>query len=214
MNMMKKNNCNSRRHFWRVLVATLLLSGSFTSVGAIIVGDDTISRGYEDTYDNTAFGLASKVFTSGTGFAAVDMWSTYLYRAGTVAMLVLRDTGDANNPVVVGFDQQTGSAGLNNFSLSSAIFVQTGDYLGFWNGTGRIEFGSTGALDTIYSCAVGNCPSTLPAVGGTIELPSANILSRDYSINASFTEVSEPGALALICLGLAGLGFARRKTKA
>ena len=86
-----------------------------------------------------------------------------------------------------------------------------GDILGLFIGTSKVDFEYSGA-DSVRWCGFNGCISNANsqlAAGQTVSLTGSG--GRIYSANV--TVVPEPMTVALLGLGLAGLGFRAKRKK-
>lgn len=181
----------------------VLLAGPITSANAITIGADAIDRANNDSFSNFAIGLQSTPIPSAH---KIDSWKVFTGNTGELALLILN--GNAATPTVRGVFQETiAVAGLNMFNLATPFSIQTGDFLGIWMGGAKVDWDNNGG-GIGYSTA--GLFASAPTVGTAFNLNTS--LNRTYSINVNY--IPEPGALAILGLGLIGLGMVRRKQAA
>ena len=194
------------------LACGLLLTGSYAA-HAIQIGNDAINRGTSDGFSNFVIVLPTKTFPS-NGF--IGSWNVLTALTGDLALLIL--SGSEASPTVEGVFQET-IATTNtalNFAITPDFSASAGEYLGIWMGNAKVEYDTVGVdIEDIRFSSNGIFPSA-PSVGSTIMSISPTTLQRAYSINSIFNEnptgaAPEPTTILLLGLGIAGLGFARRR---
>lgn len=178
-----------------------------------IIGNDAVNRATSDGWSNFVLGLTTETFTTA---GTVTNWNVYTNNAGSLGMLLLRNTG-ANNYTVIGADFESVSAGLNSFTFNAdtgSSNVLAGDILGLYIGSAKVDFDYNSNNDIVNWCGNNGCVSNLSQLdaGQSLTL-SGGPQGRSYSANVSVA-VSEPSTIALFGLSLLGLGFARRQSKA
>lgn len=198
---------------WKKWVRGVGLAAGLTltahSAQAVVIGNDAIDRATSDTWSNFVLALTTEAFTP-TGGLVTD-WNVYANNAGTLGLLILRNTSGTTYEVV-GADFETASAGLNTFSFSpdtGSAVAQAGDILGLFIGSSKVDFSFSGA-DAVRWCGSSGCISdvgTQLAVGSTVNFTGSG--ARVYSANAVYN-VPESATLLLVALGLMGAGWRRR----
>jgi len=201
----------AKRLFTAISMGALLTLSQLSQAG--IIGNDAINRSTSDGWSNFVLGLTTETFTTA---GTVTDWNVYTNNAGTLGMLLLRNTG-ANNYTVIGADFETASAGLNSFSFNAdtgSSNVLAGDILGLYIGSAKVDFDYNSNNDVVNWCGNNGCVSSLSQLdaGQSLTL-SGGPQGRSYSANVSVA-VSEPATFALFGLSLIGLGFVRKQMKA
>ncbi|GAB4576949.1 MAG: hypothetical protein Tsb0019_03300 [Roseibium sp.] len=172
------------------------------------IGNDAISRGSFDSYNN--FGLALTGVASPVG-GTISNWEVFA-RAGTIALLVLRPTAVATDFTLVGFDARTAVNGFQSFA--SSLSIQQNDILGLFLGTGDVSYGLDSGPNV---CGTPNCNvfftsnGGIPALAGLVGTDiafSAGATDRTYSVNA--TIVPLPASALLLVSAFGGLLLTRR----
>ena len=190
----------------KVLIAVFTLI-IFNQAQAAIIGNDIENRDHVDNASNIHFIDRTLSFTFD---GVIESWDIYSGRNNSeFALQVFRNTGTINEYELIGenYFSTAGGLGALNFSIIEAeqIHVKAGDVIGWWygNGAGVIDFDGSGAGGSWASY-----PTTALNIGESLTFNNNN---RTYSISANV--VPEPSIIALMGLGILGLGLSRRKMK-
>lgn len=173
--------------------------------GPITIGNDVIDRARQTTWHNFITSLDDEVFN---GQERIAEWSVFAANSGSMALLVM------NDGVVMATDTVEVQRGVNIFPFTpdfGSSLVQPGYNLGLWIGSASVDFGYITSGGYTRFCPSNYCSSIAPGAGQEVQLTTVAGRANWYREYSLRVEVPEPGTLALLGLGLAGMGFAKRK---
>jgi hypothetical protein len=199
-------------------LAAAMVASPFAAAGDILIGNDVVDREYQDGWRNFIISMDSEVFPIDGAF--VKSWSVYAATTGDLALLIM------NGGEIMGVDRrtitQTGLNEFNFFASSGSASVAAGYNVGMWFGSAVVDFdreatNPDGSYDTVRWCFSSNCSPDAPGVGDTIGLTGHSWNSlRQYSVlvvDPPAPKIPVPGTLALLGLGLLGLGMQKHRRK-
>ena len=206
--------------------AVLLTAGAAQAEAGVI-----FSEGFDDVAGLTASGWQILDFSSPAGSQQWFQGNTGVFTA---------QAGPDDSYVAANFLASEPGGSVDLYLLAPELELRNGDVIRFWTRTddGGVDFGDSlrtgiwdiGALDAInpdnavggyptswteFNSVIDNLPGPTVARFGFLYTGPADLLNYigidSLSLIREERPVPEPGSLLLLGLGLAGLGFARRR---